>query len=179
MRYFLSDTHFGHGNIIRFCDRPFRSVEEMDDAMVRNWNRTVRPEDEVVFGGDFALADFDRSRELCGRLSGYKILVRGNHDGTDERMMRIGFDEVHDRLELTEPDGPGKILVVHRPSDAGTGDGYAAVLYGHSHNAWFDPRERFYSMTAEINRYRPQTLEGIIENNLRKSLRRPRILHKP
>jgi calcineurin-like phosphoesterase family protein len=52
--YFTADQHFGHAGIIGLCKRPFRSVEEMDEAMIANWNAVVGPDDEVWHLGDFA-----------------------------------------------------------------------------------------------------------------------------
>ena len=49
--FFTSDTHFHHANIIRFCDRPFRDVEEMDEILIRNWNEVVGPEDTIFHLG--------------------------------------------------------------------------------------------------------------------------------
>ena len=46
-KYFTADLHFGHANIIKFCNRPFKSVEDMDKTLIRNWNETVQPDDEI------------------------------------------------------------------------------------------------------------------------------------
>ena len=79
MLYFTSDHHFWHTNIIRFCNRPFASVEEMNEALIRNWNEIVSPDDEVYCLGDFSMAA--RPVELyTSRLNGIKHLVPGNHD---------------------------------------------------------------------------------------------------
>ena len=53
--FFTSDTHFGHENIIKYCNRPFTSTEEMDKALISNWNKVVKPEDTVFHLGDFAV----------------------------------------------------------------------------------------------------------------------------
>ena len=78
-RWFTSDLHFYHFNVIRYCDRPFTTVEEMNEGLVENWNRKVKAEDEVYILGDFSLAL--RPVELFPRrLNGLKYLVPGNHD---------------------------------------------------------------------------------------------------
>ncbi len=56
--YFTSDTHFGHKNIIQTCNRPFASVDEMDEAMVARWNQRVGPDDTVFHLGDFCFRNF-------------------------------------------------------------------------------------------------------------------------
>lgn len=75
--WFTSDTHFGHANIIRYCDRPFRSVGEMDDTLIANWNARVAPGDLVWHLGDFSFAD---PADYVPRLNGVIHLVFGNHD---------------------------------------------------------------------------------------------------
>lgn len=80
MIFFTSDTHFGHANIIRYCDRPFKDTDYMDQAIIENWNNTVSPEDTVFHLGDVALGNIDKSLACVSRLNGYKILKLGNHD---------------------------------------------------------------------------------------------------
>jgi|SRR6478735_1148981 len=88
-RFFTSDTHFGHARIIELCDRPFKSVEHMDETLINNWNETVSPGDIVYHLGDVALGSWDRWDGILSRLNGHKILVVGNHDrifaGASER----------------------------------------------------------------------------------------------
>ncbi len=77
--WFTSDHHFGHRNIIDYCDRPFDSVEEMNEALVTSWNSHVNADDTVFYLGDFSLKR--RDMELYApRLNGHKILIAGNHD---------------------------------------------------------------------------------------------------
>lgn len=78
--FFTSDTHFSHENIIRFCGRPFSSVEEMNEEMIRRWNEKV-PEDGVVFHlGDFAFGNTKAWTGPLDRLHGKIHLILGNHD---------------------------------------------------------------------------------------------------
>ena len=78
--WFTSDTHFGHKQVIKFCDRPYNSVEEMDEALIENWNSRVKPNDLVFHLGDFAMASKGRWKNLLSSLNGQKYLVLGNHD---------------------------------------------------------------------------------------------------
>ena len=78
--WFTSDTHFYHGNIIKFCDRPFRDAHEMTEQLITNWNSVVQPGDEVYHLGDFAFASKGKVVELLCRLKGIKHIIAGNHD---------------------------------------------------------------------------------------------------
>ncbi len=80
-RWYTSDHHFGHRNIIDYCDRPFAGTDEMNDAMVERWNDLLGDDDEVWLIGDVALGDLHAMLiEHVARLRGRKILVPGNHD---------------------------------------------------------------------------------------------------
>ena len=68
--YFTSDTHFHHEGIIKFCSRPFKNVEEMNEALIANWNRVVRPEDIVFHLGDFCLGGSAEWTGILERLNG-------------------------------------------------------------------------------------------------------------
>jgi calcineurin-like phosphoesterase family protein len=77
--WFSSDQHFYHKNVIRYCGRPFSSVEDMNEEIIKRWNSVVRPSDFVFCLGDFSLAV--RPVELfTKRLNGHKVLIPGNHD---------------------------------------------------------------------------------------------------
>lgn len=113
--WFTSDTHYGHESVIKFCDRPFSSVEEMDNAMIDNWNKRVKPEDLCIFVGDvFMHCKADRMREILSRLNGdRKILVFGNHDRERHRMMGMGFSLVVDEMTMTI--AGERVLLSHYP----------------------------------------------------------------
>lgn len=78
--FFTADHHFGHANIIRYCERPFLNVKEMDDALVNMWNSVVEKEDFVFHLGDFTLGDLDRFSSITRRLNGRIHIVPGGHD---------------------------------------------------------------------------------------------------
>ena len=85
MIYFTADLHFGHSNVISYENRPFQTVEEMDGALIQNWNRRVSPEDEIFILGDLTLKGPEKANAVLEQLQGRKYLVRGNHDGYVER----------------------------------------------------------------------------------------------
>ena len=93
--FFTSDTHFGHQNIIRFCNRPWATIAEHDQALIDNWNDTVL-EDAVVFHlGDFSYkgGGFPTIRNLKGLLHGQIVLISGNHDPDTRKPQNIGAVE--------------------------------------------------------------------------------------
>lgn len=87
-KWFISDTHFPHNNIIHYTGRPFQSVDEMNAKLIENWNALVEPQDTVFFLGDFGLGTTDFLANLCSQLNGNKICIRGNHDGSPTKMQR-------------------------------------------------------------------------------------------
>jgi calcineurin-like phosphoesterase family protein len=88
MFFFTADTHLGHDNIIRYCNRPFASVDEMDETIIKNWNSVVSKTDTVYHLGDFS---FKNPLIYLRRLNGNIILIEGNHDKGD----LTGFSSVH------------------------------------------------------------------------------------
>lgn len=93
--YFTSDTHFGHLAIITYSNRPFKDVAHMNEALIANWNSVVKPDDRIYHIGDFAMGPKNLHKGYLDRLNGYKILVRGNHDQKSDKMLWMGFNEVH------------------------------------------------------------------------------------
>ena len=80
MIYFIADTHFGYANIIKYENRPFCNVEEINRVIIDRWNQTVSKEDTVYHLGDFFLTYTKKQMEIMNRLNGEIILIRGNHD---------------------------------------------------------------------------------------------------
>jgi len=78
--FFTADTHFGHANIINYSNRPFATVEEMNETLIRSWNSTVSPEDCAYILGDFAYRSAKPIEEYLKRLNGEKHLLSGNHE---------------------------------------------------------------------------------------------------
>src|SRR3990167_3629454 len=78
--WFTSDHHFGHTNIIKFCDRPFASVDEMDQVLVDTWNKNIQPRDTVIHLGDFTLRNAKAAYEYISRLNGEVWVIEGSHD---------------------------------------------------------------------------------------------------
>jgi len=130
--FFTSDTHWGHARINALSGRPFTSVEQMDEALVENWNSVVGPEDEVWHLGDYALGDRARGLGYLSRLNGTKYLVAGNHDKCSmtepngwkyvAEYVEAGFEFVTQWAQIKLPplkrDAPmRKVLLSHYPYD--------------------------------------------------------------
>jgi calcineurin-like phosphoesterase family protein len=98
MIWFTSDTHFGHKNIIKYCNRPFENTVVMDSVLIERWNKVVKPNDIVYHLGDFAFAKKERIAEIVRKLNGTIYLVKGNHDKeSNEYYRNCGFKEVYDQ----------------------------------------------------------------------------------
>lgn len=149
MDWFTSDHHFGHKNIIGYCDRPFATVEEMDEAMVRRWNVLVQPEDTVYYVGDFAFATKDRIRELLGTLHGTKHLIRGNHDKphSDTFWKSAGFATVQAHLRPVFPEIGTSVYMCHYPE---FWQHSGVQLHGHVHNSRGMHPLKMYKATGQI-----------------------------
>jgi len=80
MYFFTADEHYGHKNIIRFCDRPFLSIEEMDRTIIDRNNQMVGNNDTVVHVGDFTLKNTSIAKRYISQLNGNHIFIRGSHD---------------------------------------------------------------------------------------------------
>lgn len=98
--WFHSDPHFCHGNIIKYCNRPFADVKEMNRVMVERYNAVVDPSDTVYHLGDFAFGDIEKAEKIFRQLHGRKILILGNHDQSATRMRKIGFTEIYKQLTI-------------------------------------------------------------------------------
>lgn len=130
--YFISDTHFNHKNIIKYCNRPFKDIGEMNKTLIENWNNIVTDFDTVFHLGDVALTKEKEMKELIPKLNGKKILLKGNHD-TKSKMFFVdaGFWVVVDSpLKLNNE----KLILSHKPlKDTEIPEGYINV-HGHIHN---------------------------------------------
>lgn len=131
--FFTSDTHFGHANIIRFCNRPFKNVEEMNEALIENWNKVVSDDDTVFHLGDFAFGGSNVWKEIIPRLKGHINLIIGNHDRKNLRQGYMSFfDMVVPQLQIEIEDT--SIYLNHYPFLC-YGGSYRGVwqLFGHLH----------------------------------------------
>lgn len=131
--FFTSDTHFNHTNIIRFCNRPFEYVRQMNEALIANWNSVVGEDDTVFHLGDFSFGGAGEWTQTLNRLNGRIYLILGNHD---LRNIRQGFMRrfEHVAMQMHMEIDRQKIYLNHYPFLCFEG-GYRNVwqLFGHVH----------------------------------------------
>jgi len=127
MKYFFtSDQHYGHSNIIKYCNRPFKDVKEMDDEIIKRHNEVVSSEDIVVHAGDFTLRKNKREADnYIRRLNGKHIFIRGSHDyWMDDTYHEIWEKQIEDNY----------IVVCHYAMRIWAKSHYNSwQLFGHSH----------------------------------------------
>jgi len=138
--YFTSDHHFGHKNIIKFSNRPFDSVEEMNEVMIERWNEKVGAHDEVYHLGDFGLCSPGKLKKIIDRLNGKIYLIKGNHEKSAEACASK-FEWLKDYHELIVQDkdfskGQQLLVLFHYSQRVWNASHWGTYhLYGHSHGA--------------------------------------------
>lgn len=131
--FYIADTHFGHRNIIRYDDRPFNTVEQMDMTLISNWNNAVCGNDMVYILGDFSWYGREETERILKMLGGWKTLICGNHDGIDGKLAKY-FTDICDYKEIN--DNGTRVVMSHYPMPFWNGQFHDSVhLYGHVHNS--------------------------------------------
>lgn len=145
MRYYISDQHFFHNSLILSMDnRPFSSVDEMNEYMINQWNSVVKKNDEVVILGDLSIEKWEKTKPIVEALKGKKYLITGNHDKyvKDKTFDQSLFKWVGPYLELK--DNNRKVVLCHYPIMCYNGQYHLSkhdnaktyMLYGHVHNSY-------------------------------------------
>lgn len=167
--YFTSDHHFGHANIIRYSQRPFADVEEMNETLIANWNAVVGEHDLVYHLGDIFLTPLPAAKELRRRLNGRIYLVRGNHDKVAESM-RDSFEWIKDihEIKVADPEAEGgrqRIVLCHYAMRVWNKSHRGAWhLYGHSHGTLpDDPNSLSFDAGVDCRSYTPLSYAQVKE----------------
>lgn len=161
--WYTADPHFGHENIIRYCDRPFHSVSEMDAVIQSNYARRVGPDDDLWIVGDFG---FGRASAADGylegifeRIPGRKHLVVGNHD--NDRVRRLPWSSIHDIVGIN--DSGQKLVLCHYPMITWEGARKGAIqLFGHVHQNWMGSRNSI-NVGVDVWRLMPIRIGDIVK----------------
>lgn len=175
MKYwFTADLHLGHFNIIKYTGRPFKSLEEMNETLIRNWNARVKPGDTVFNVGDFCFKNTRGGKKGEGvpipakeyekQLNGKIIHIKGNHDRNNSNKTII------ERLGIYY--GGKRINLVHNPEHCDIN--YEINFIGHVHEKWeFKRIRKGYSFTdcinvgVDVNKFMPITFEELMKKYYR------------
>ena len=151
MRYFISDTHFGHSNVIGYENRPFGDSAMMDAVMIDRWNEVVGDYDTVYFLGDFALGPLDYCRDIFSRLKGRKTAIIGNHDKSQTCLAKIGFVGIYEEAIIRIE---GKLVkLMHHYIPMALTDEVDFIIHGHVHSKRpFEVVNRMLNVSVEGDR---------------------------
>lgn len=166
--FLTSDSHWNHEAIIKFCDRPFKDVEEMNYKLIENWNKKV-PHDGLVFHlGDFAWSGgYEKWKNIRDQLNGDIILIKGNHEWknlsakAEEELFKYTTWQM-----LIEVEGR-KILLNHYPFLCYAGvyrepKGLVYNAFGHCHSG---PNKKGQDIPRLVNLLPTQYDVGVDNNN--------------
>jgi len=162
--YLISDTHFDHANIIRYCHRPFKSVKEMNEIMVDNWNTTVKKNDVVYFLGDWGYGRGHRSMSYWkGRLKGTVISIQGiNSRGHPHDESGLRYKIIKSKKHT--------FFLIHDPNASNNWNGW--IIHGHLHNNKMDQypfingHRKTINVSVELIGYKPINLDALESLNL-------------
>lgn len=172
MIHITSDTHFGHKNIIEYCNRPFKDVDDMNACLIRNWNEVVSPDDTVWHLGDFAMGDKSLWPSYRTQLNGTIVFWQGNHDAPDTKF-RAALDsrDVVNQETLEHFNGY-KLWIAHVPVGGDqrinvnreTKPHYSLALCGHVHDSWtYNTRIRCLNVGVDVWNYTPIPLTKVLD----------------
>ena len=159
----ISDTHFNHNNIIKYCNRPFNDADEMNWHMVEKWNSVVKPSDKVYHLGDVYMGrGFSReyTANLMSKLNGHKRLILGNHDNGKDQILQKLFD----KIEIWRMFPEFGLLLTHVPvhSSSLTSEkrGTLKNVHGHIHQNK-SPEGPYQCVCVEQINYTPINIEEL------------------
>lgn len=184
IRWFSSDYHLGHANIIKYCNRPFNNADEMNKAIIANHNALIQPDDEWYHLGDFSAMGPGYTIEALKQLNGKKFMLLGNHDKILKKdEVQQYFTLIPAEFEVTVQDknsSVGKQLIVlsHYAMRTWNKSHWDAwQLYGHSHGKLpDDPMLRSIDVGVDAHQFRPIRYEEIRDIMAKKT---PVVLRNP
>ena len=163
--FLISDTHFGHANIIKYCNRPFSSTQEMDETLIENWNKVVKPQDKIYHLGDVYFGKGCKPEAILRRLNGTKVLIVGNHDHIGDPILTKYFSRIYMWRQLKEhglllshvPLHPSALFV---PIEKGI---HLKNIHGHIHDQ-DSPKDKtvtYVNISVEKTDYKPISIEDV------------------
>jgi len=153
MYFFVADSHLGHYNILKYCNRPFNSIEEMDEEIIKRFNSVVSKDDIVIHAGDFTLKGKREAYKYVEQLNGQNIFLKGSHDywlkGTKSH--EIWEKKIEDMY----------IVVCHYPLLSWPRSHYGSImLHGHCHGA-IPSEGRRMDIGVDTNNFYPYSFNEI------------------
>ena len=162
--YLVSDTHFDHKNIIKYCNRPFSSVEEMNEVILNNWKDTINDDDLVFFLGDMAFGRGSKKPKWwLSQLPGRIVYLKGSHD-QGIRPTSTGLNAISVSLSVIMKVKGLKIYLVHDPINIPNDwDGWA--IHGHNHNnrPFLDIDNKRINVSLDVTDFKPVKLDYILD----------------
>ena len=152
--WITSDHHFNHENIIKYCKRPFGSIEEMNEVMIRKWNEKVGKEDNVIHLGDFGFGDMKKIEEIRKKLNGNIFLLAGNHESY-KKMENCGFIVIREGIIQIK-----NFILSHRPLSLEKIPKGFVNIHGHIHE-----KESKYGINVSVEKtnYEPVELDELVK----------------
>lgn len=175
MKFYISDLHLGDKRVFELCKRPFSSLEEYEEELIKRWNSKVKDDDDVYVLGDLAEGSVEKVKNFFSRAKGRKHLIVGNHDEefVAEYFLTQAFVGV-ERLEYIRDEGR-LVCVCHYPIlDWFSGNEIIYLVYGHIHNKteadgkMYDDIKRYYldkpafNASVDVINYEPVSLDELI-----------------
>ena len=163
VRWAIGDPHFGHFNILAYCDRPFADLDEMHEVIMHNWNTTVDDEDLVIIFGDLAFGKGSKEvlKSILPQLKGHKRLIRGNHDHeTITWYKRYGIEHIYGP-QIWDEKWPYRVILSHIPVPC---KAPCINIHAHVHNLIHIAEEGIYRcVSVEQINYTPVDLDKLIK----------------
>lgn len=161
--WFTSDPHYGHKNILKLCNRPFASIEEMNERLIANYNYLVHSGDNVYILGDFSFGDAAFTNSVLSRLNGNKHLIFGNHDHVffKDKSLLSHFVWARDMSEIKVQDQ--RIVLCHYSMRVWNKSHFGSYqLYGHSHGTLpDDPNLLSMDVGVDPCHYKPISFDEV------------------
>lgn len=158
--FYISDTHFSHDNILKFegVARPFASIEEHDEELIKRWNDRVGPNDKILHLGDVCFKPATSMDRILPRLNGKKHLIMGNHDTspTDRYLKYFKIFPV-----VTTKDS-GLIFSHYPLHDSQLGYRYSVNVHGHCHSKSL-PDKRYVNISCEHTNLAPISRDELMK----------------
>lgn len=161
--WITADTHFNHKNIIEYCNRPFKNIDEMNETIIENWNKFINKDDVIFHLGDVGFGKFEQLKPIIDKLNGKKYLIQGNHDRLNKNYYReLGFEWIKSKhiMILSEI----KLILLHRPPLWNNNiDNSFLYIYGHTHGKSSNTKNKI-DIGTDTNNFKPYNMTDLILN---------------